>query len=593
MPPARSRRSLLLLAFLLASACRAAQPSGGGDPERTAAEPPPGSPGRGHALVVRGHVLRPDGSVLDDGAVVIEGNRIVRVGSAANVATPAGAEVVGGPDRWVIPGLIDAHVHFFQSGSIYTRPDAIDLTARVPYAEERAAIRAKVDDVFRRYLRAGVTAVVDMGGPEWNFEVRERAARSPLAPRVAVAGPLLSSVARPQLALDDPPMIQVTDPGAARRAVRAQLRLRPDLVKLWWIVPKDGTFESWRAVAQAAIDEAHAAGARVAVHATELETARAALLAGADVLVHGVRDAPLDDGILALARERAVPWVTTAVVSEGYYEVLTRAPRLSRAEVEVADPFIVGTLLDPVELPADAVARARERGPFRPDQLENLRRERDARVLVVAGSDAGNPGTFHGPAIHRELELLVRAGLTPGEALAAATVNAARVVSRFADLGAIAPGKLADLVVLEASPLADIRNTSRIALVVKDGRALRPDEILPRTAVEVVQMQLDAYNAQDLEAFLATYADDAIVESAAQGKTLSSGKASLRERYAALFARYPRNRARVAERRTEGEGVVLDHEIITGRAPDHPDPWDAGWVRFEVEGGLIRRVVLP
>lgn len=586
------RRRLLLLALLALASCLSTGPSAGARAKDTESEPA-GAPGRDHALVVRGHVVRPDGTVLDDGVVVIEGNRIVRVGPAADVATPAGAEVVGGPDRWVIPGLIDAHVHFFQSGSIYTRPDSIDLTAHVPYVQERAAIRAKIDDVFRRYLRSGVTAVVDMGGPQWNFEVRERAARSPLAPRVAVAGPLLSSVARPQLALDDPPIIQVTEPDGARRAVRAQLRRRPDLVKLWWIVPKDGTPESWRAVAQAAIDEAHAAGARVAVHATERETARAALLAGADVLVHGVRDAPLDDAILALARDRSVPWVTTAVVGEGYFEVLTRAPRLSRAEVEIADPFIVATLLDPVELPPDLVARARERGPFGPYWLENIRRERDAGVLVAAGSDAGNPGTFHGPAIHRELELLVQAGLAPAEALAAATVNAARVVSRFADLGAIEPGKLADLVVLEASPLADIRNTSRIALVVKDGRALRPDEILPRTAVEVVQMQLDAYNAQDLEAFLATYADDAVVESAAGGKTLSAGKASLRERYGALFARYPRNRARVVERRTEGDGVVLDREVVTGRAPDEPDPWDLGFVRYEVEGGLIRRVLLP
>ena len=586
------RRRLLLLALLALASCLSTGPSAGARAKDTESEPA-GAPGRDHALVVRGHVVRPDGTVLDDGVVVIEGNRIVRVGPAADVATPAGAEVVGGPDRWVIPGLIDAHVHFFQSGSIYTRPDSIDLAAHVPYVQERAAIRAKIDDVFRRYLRSGVTAVVDMGGPQWNFEVRERAARSPLAPRVAVAGPLLSSVARPQLALDNPPIIQVTEPDGARRAVRAQLRRRPDLVKLWWIVPKDGTPESWRAVAQAAIDEAHAAGARVAVHATERETARAALLAGADVLVHGVRDAPLDDAILALARDRSVPWVTTAVVGEGYFEVLTRAPRLSRAEVEIADPFIVATLLDPVELPPDLVARARERGPFGPYWLENIRRERDAGVLVAAGSDAGNPGTFHGPAIHRELELLVQAGLAPAEALAAATVNAARVVSRFADLGAIEPGKLADLVVLEASPLADIRNTSRIALVVKDGRALRPDEILPRTAVEVVQMQLDAYNAQDLEAFLATYADDAVVESAAGGKTLSAGKASLRERYGALFARYPRNRARVVERRTEGDGVVLDREVVTGRAPDEPDPWDLGFVRYEVEGGLIRRVLLP
>ncbi len=112
-------------------------------------------------------------------------------------------------------------------------------------------------------------------------------------------------------------------------------------------------------------------------------------------------------------------------------------------------------------------------------------------------------------------------------------------------------------------------------------------------AVAVVQRQLDAYNAQDLEAFLATYADDVVISSASAGKVLQEGKAAVRKRYADLFAKFPRNRANVVERRTEGDHVVLDHEIVTGRAPERPDPWDVGWVRYEVEGGLIRRVVLP
>jgi uncharacterized protein (TIGR02246 family) len=111
-------------------------------------------------------------------------------------------------------------------------------------------------------------------------------------------------------------------------------------------------------------------------------------------------------------------------------------------------------------------------------------------------------------------------------------------------------------------------------------------------AAAVVQRQLEAYNAQDLEAFLATYADDAVVTFASSGQVLD-GKPAIRERYATLFRKYPQNRARIAERRTEGGGVVLDHELITGRAPDRPDPWDVGWVRYEVDGGLIRRVRVP
>ncbi len=114
-----------------------------------------------------------------------------------------------------------------------------------------------------------------------------------------------------------------------------------------------------------------------------------------------------------------------------------------------------------------------------------------------------------------------------------------------------------------------------------------------RSAADVVQTQLDAFNAQDLEAFLATYADDAAITTASTGNVVMQGKAVMRERYGSMFRKYPNNRCRIAERRVEGDRVVLDHEIITGRAPDKPDPWDLGWVRYEVEGGLIRRVQLP
>jgi uncharacterized protein (TIGR02246 family) len=110
-------------------------------------------------------------------------------------------------------------------------------------------------------------------------------------------------------------------------------------------------------------------------------------------------------------------------------------------------------------------------------------------------------------------------------------------------------------------------------------------------AVAVVQTQLDAYNKQDLEAFVNTYANDVVVT--AGGKVVVQGKEALRERYQKLFAKYPRNHAEIAERRAEGENVVVDHEIITGRSPDKPDPWDVGWVRYEVANGLIKTVQLP
>jgi hypothetical protein len=110
--------------------------------------------------------------------------------------------------------------------------------------------------------------------------------------------------------------------------------------------------------------------------------------------------------------------------------------------------------------------------------------------------------------------------------------------------------------------------------------------------IDVVQAELDAYNAQDLDAFVSMFADDVVVTNTS-GLILIQGKAALRERYGTLFKSYPRNRCRVVARRIEGDRVVIHHEIITGRGPEKPDPWDLGWVAYEVENGLIRRIQLP
>ncbi|TMA14390.1 MAG: amidohydrolase [Deltaproteobacteria bacterium] len=528
-------------AILLACGCRSAHPNA----------PAPGT-SQGGTTFVRGTLVRSDGSVVEDAVVAIEGTRIARVATAREMPIPQGAAVIGGSGKWIIPGLIDAHVHFFQSGGLYTRPDVIDLTTRVSYAEETRQVRAALPETFRRYLRAGVTSVIDFGGPEWNFDMRELATRTPLAPRVAVAGPLLSSLARPQLDLGDPPIRQVTEPGAARAMVRAEAPRKPDFIKLWWPLGPGHTPQTWQPVAAAALDEAHALGLRVAVHATELEVARLALKMGADVLVHSVVDAEVDDDFIRLLREGNVGYVTTLAVFGGYPRVLSHKVQLIGAEMELADPKVVATVLEPFAVPEN-----RYRGPPGPAARRNVRRVWDGGGLLAAGSDAGNIGTFHAAGLHRELEELVGAGLTPAEALTAATANAARVMGRT-DLGGIEPG-----------------------------------EILPRTAEDIVQAQVNAFNAQDLEAFLSTYADDAVVVRAGTGETLMSGKQSMRERYGSMFARFPANRVRIAERKIEGTNTVIDHEIVTGRGPERPDPWDLGWVRYELGDGLIRKVALP
>ena len=110
--------------------------------------------------------------------------------------------------------------------------------------------------------------------------------------------------------------------------------------------------------------------------------------------------------------------------------------------------------------------------------MQNLRKVWDAGIPVAMGTDAGNIGTLHGPSVFREMALMAQSGLTPLEVLRSATVNGAAVMGMESDLGAIAPGRLADLVILDADPLADLGNLSRISRVIKDGQGFVPAELM-------------------------------------------------------------------------------------------------------------------
>src|SRR5262249_58475645 len=146
----------------------------------------------------------------------------------------------------------------------------------------------------------------------------DEAKRGPAAPRVAVAGPLTSMVDRPALDLGDPPIIKVTSPEAARELAKKELARKPDFLKVWFIHQKGDDLAAQEAIVKATGDAAHEAGIRLAVHATELDVAKSALRAGADVLVHSVLDKPIDAEFLELAKTRKAIYVPTLFVRDGY-----------------------------------------------------------------------------------------------------------------------------------------------------------------------------------------------------------------------------------------------------------------------------------
>jgi imidazolonepropionase-like amidohydrolase len=432
------------------------------------------------------HPERDGAAALEpDATIIIRGRQIQAVLRGVTLELPQGATVIDGRGKWVVPGLVDAHVHFFQSGNIYTRPDAADFNAVVPYADEVARNKARLDATFKVWLANGVTGVVDIGGPFWNFEVRDRAAASDAAPRMAVAGPLLSMVDRPQLDLGDPPIIRVDSVDAGLALVHRVLERRPDYVKVWFIHRPGDDLAAQEAIVKAAGDAAHAAGARLAVHATELVVAKAALRAGADFLVHSVFDAPVDDEFIALASKNRALYCPTLFVVQGYPLALSNTWRATPAEERRADPQILAAMDDLNEIPADKLPERvaklmQEAKPPQPPTIgmQNLRKVMDAGITVVMGTDAGNIGTLHGPALLREMRLMQEAGLTPLQILRTATTNGAQVLGQPDELGKIAAGRLADLVLLDADPLADSANLGRVYRVIKDGRVYDPEALM-------------------------------------------------------------------------------------------------------------------
>jgi imidazolonepropionase-like amidohydrolase len=526
-----------------------------------------------------------------DQTVVVDHGRITNIGPSKKIKPPAGALIIDATGKYLMPGMTDAHIHFFQSGGLYTRPDALNLKSVYPYEKDQQWIKDNQADLMARYLACGLTTVIDVGGPMSNYAIRSKLDTTLLAPNAFVTGPLISTYLPPNLDKNDPPIIKVTTEQEARDLVKKQLPYKPDFIKIWYIDLPNQKAAATLPIVKAAIEESHANGLKVSVHATEYETAKLAVSAGADILVHSVDDQLLDNDMLQLMKSKHVVYIPTLTVMEGYHRTFTQQFNFSEHDLKYSNPFMLGTLMDLQHLgtraPFDYIKmRNRFHIPSKEDtiMLANLRLAQQAGILVVAGTDAGNIGTQHAASFQKELMAMQQAGLSNWEIILSATINAAKGFGKEKDYGSIEKGKVADLLLLNLDPTKDLNIPANLHTLIHKGAIIQPALLLTPTPEMLVQQQLNAYNVRDMEGFLAPYSDSVALYTG-EGKLFCKGKEQLRKQYSGFFAKSEGLHCQILNRMVQGNTVIdQEHVTITGRKPF------GGIAVYKIEHGKISTV---
>ena len=438
--------------------------------------------------------------------IIARDGRIAAVEADGRIDRPKGANVIDAAGKYVIPGLADMHVHFSLGAPLSRRPD------------ETAAVLA-------RYLYYGVTTILNLGASDASTEsIRalraQRAAGTLQAPYIYGTGghltlpgthpvdtifPLRIRQAADSILAATPPsepanlyslgfgISLVRTNEAARTAVRERAKGGMDAIKI--------TIESGPAsfgdnhpvmpveMVRAIVDEAAQYRLPVFAHVTSPDELETALQGGTAGVVHAVVDRPFPDRALArrMAAKRFV-YVPTLTLFEGWLRYTSdlgalddplRQATVSDEEINaLRAPRFVETIQRRTEFVAGGKGANTKR--HMSELLSSVGLLHDQGVLIALGTDTGNPYVFPGYAVHRELELLVRAGLTPTEALQAATRRAAEMMRADRAFGSIEVGKRADFLILRANPLDDIRNTRTLEMVVSEGRVVDRKSLLEK-----------------------------------------------------------------------------------------------------------------
>jgi imidazolonepropionase-like amidohydrolase len=449
-----------------------------------AIDTPRGTPPPPRAIVGATLIDGRGGAAVSNANIVLRDGKIDCAGPSSQCKVPEGVAVVDGNGAWVTPGLIDAHVHFSQTGWADGRPDSLDLRARYPYEQVEAELKSNPERFARSYICSGVTSVFDVGGYPWTLRLAERFANNTAAPHIAAAGPLLSTLDHWLNLPAERQFIHLHDQTSAKSGVDYLAAHGAKAIKVWYIVrPPDLPVAASADAVKAAGDFAREHNLPLIVHATGLAEAKAALRAGAKLLVHSVWDLPVDDEFIALAKQNGTILIPTLVVGRGYVRMFESV--VDRKPPAVDDPNhcvdrttlakVASTAtLDPALVKPETVA-ARDKRTTATETMAaaNLKRLLAAGIPIATGTDAGNPLTLHGPAIYGEMEAMQVAGMSPMQIVTSSTLIAARAMGLEKSTGTIEPGKDADLLILGGDPSSDVANFRKVRSVIRAG-VVRP-----------------------------------------------------------------------------------------------------------------------
>ncbi|HTO77111.1 MAG TPA: amidohydrolase family protein [Thermoanaerobaculia bacterium] len=441
----------------------------------SAFDAPPGTPPPPRALKGATLLDGNGGPPVANAVVLLRDGKIECAG--ADCAIPEGVDVTDVSGMWIVPGLIDAHVHFSQTGWADGRPDAADVRDRYPYEKTEADLAAHPERFFRSQLCSGITSVFDVGGYPWTIAMAKAHRDDPSAPRVEAAGPLLSTADHWVNLPAERQFIFLKDADTGRNGARYLAARGADGIKIWYIVSPEHPVDGSAPAVLAAGEEAKKLGVPLLVHATGLAEAKIALKAGAKLLVHSVFDLPVDDEFLALAKQNGTIYCPTLTVIGGYSRLAQAALSKTPPKVDdpngCVDPATLAKVADSVSTPAPPADRVAASEKRTADELRigsaNLARVSKAGIPVAMGTDAGNPLTLHGPSIYAEMEAMQAAGLTPMQVLVASTRGGALAMGVEKKTGTIEKGKDADLLVVGADPARDVANLRQVRYVVRAG----------------------------------------------------------------------------------------------------------------------------